>query len=154
MNPRIRTYVFSISALLLLVGAVLYLTRWVVAPYLFAVGSAGITVCYLTESVVGLDFRQKRLHRFNVLSGLLMIAASAFMFKGKMEWVVLLAISAIFQTYAAFMSGKGKSPEQGTCNYLFQFSLLLLSILVRILFDFRLFYSLCPFSGCKTESLK
>ncbi|WP_251968659.1 hypothetical protein NEE14_006780 [Parabacteroides sp. AD58] len=108
MNPRIRTYVFSISALLLLVGAVLYLTRWVVAPYLFAVGSAGITVCYLTESVVGLDFRQKRLHRFNVLSGLLMIAASAFMFKGKMEWVVLLAISAIFQTYAAFMSGKGK----------------------------------------------
>ena len=102
MNSQIRTYLFTVSAILLLGGAVLYLTQ-------FAVGAAGITVCYLTESVVGLDFRQKRLHRFNVLSGLLMIAASAFMFKGKMEWVILLAISAIFQTYVAFVGGKGKN---------------------------------------------
>ena len=109
MNSQIRTYLFTVSAILLLGGAVLYLTQWFVAPYLFAVGAAGITVCYLTESVVGLDFRQKRLHRFNVLSGLLMIAASAFMFKGKMEWVILLAIYAIFQTYVAFVGGKGKN---------------------------------------------
>ena len=46
---------------------------------------------------------------FNVLSGLLMIAASAFMFKGKMGWVILLAISAIFQAYVAFVGGKGKN---------------------------------------------
>ncbi len=111
MNLQIRAYVFTISALLLLSGAVLFLTRWFVAPYLFAIGSAGITVCYLTESVLGLDFRRKRLHRFKVISGLLMIAASAFMFKGKMEWVILLTISAIFQTYVAFVEGKGKNPK-------------------------------------------
>ena len=117
MNSQIRTYLFTVSAILLLGGAVLYLTQWFVAPYLFAVGAAGITVCYLTESVVGLDFRQKRLHRFNVLSGLLMIAASAFMFKGKMEWVILLAISAIFQTYVAFVGSSRR-------NYPFIFCLI------------------------------
>ena len=50
MNSQIRTYLFTVSAILLLGGAVLYLTQWIVAPYLFAVGAAGITVCYLTES--------------------------------------------------------------------------------------------------------
>ena len=50
MNSQIRTYLFTVSAILLLGGAVLYLTQWFVAPYLFAVGAAGITVCYLTES--------------------------------------------------------------------------------------------------------
>lgn len=109
MNPRTRARLFAVSAALLLAGAALYPTRLAVAPYSFAIGAAGITVCYLAEPASGLDFRQKRLRRFQVLSGFLMVGTSAFMFKGKMEWVVLLAISAVFQTYAAFTGGKGKS---------------------------------------------
>ena len=50
MNEKARTIVFNISALLLLAGAGLYLALPVAAPYLFAVGAAGITVCYLTFS--------------------------------------------------------------------------------------------------------
>ena len=46
MNEKARTIVFNISALLLLAGAGLYLALPVAAPYLFAVGAAGITVCY------------------------------------------------------------------------------------------------------------
>ncbi len=108
MNQKVRNLLFMVSAILLLAGAVLYMVKWLVAPYLFAVGAAGITVCHLTESVVELNFRQKRLHRFKVFSGFFMIAASIFMFKGKMEWVVLLAIAAIFQTYTAFVDGETK----------------------------------------------
>ena len=48
MNEKARTIVFNISALLLLAGAGLYLALPVVAPYLFAVGAAGIAVSYLT----------------------------------------------------------------------------------------------------------
>ena len=47
MNSQIRTYLFTVSAILLLGGAVLYLTQWIVAPYLFAVGAAGITFASL-----------------------------------------------------------------------------------------------------------
>ena len=43
MNEKARTIVFNISALLLLAGAGLYLALPVAAPYLFAVGAAGIT---------------------------------------------------------------------------------------------------------------
>lgn len=61
---KIRTILFVVSACLVLAGAALYLTQWTVAPYLFAVGAAGIAVNYLTTPVGDLDFRGRRLHRF------------------------------------------------------------------------------------------
>lgn len=64
MNEKARTIVFNISALLLLAGAGLYLALPVAAPYLFAVGAAGITVCYLTMPTKDMDFRRRRLHRY------------------------------------------------------------------------------------------
>ena len=70
---KLRAVLFAVSACLVLGGAVLHLTQWVVAPYLFAVGSAGVAVNYLTTPVGDLDFRGRRLHRFNVMAGFLMV---------------------------------------------------------------------------------
>lgn len=104
MNEKTRTIVFNISALLLLAGAGLYLALPVVAPYLFAVGAAGIAISYLTMSTREMDFRKRRLHRYNILAGLLCIFASALMFSGRKEWVICLTISALLQLYTAFMA--------------------------------------------------
>lgn len=108
MNSKVRTIVFNIAAVFVLAGAVLYLTQWRVAPYLFAIGAAGIAVCYLTLPVKDLDFRHRRLHRFNVFAGLLMIVASGLMFSHRIEWVLCLTISAILQLYTAFITPKDK----------------------------------------------
>ena len=70
MNEKARTIVFNISALLLLAGAGLYLALPVAAPYLFAVGAAGIAVSYLTMPTQDMDFRRRRLHRYNIFAGL------------------------------------------------------------------------------------
>lgn len=107
MDQRTRSIVFGATGLLVLAGVVLYLTRWSVAPYLFAVGSAGIALCYLTLPVKDLDFRRRRLHRFNVIAGLLMIVASGFMFNHRTEWILCLTIAAFLQVYTAFVSPKG-----------------------------------------------
>ena len=103
---KIRTILFVVSACLVLAGAALYLTQWTVAPYLFAVGAAGIAVNYLTTPVGDLDFRGRRLHRFNVMTGFLMVVASGFQFNGRKEWVICLFIAAILQLYTAFVSPK------------------------------------------------
>ena len=103
---KIRTILFVVSACLVLAGAALYLTQWTVAPYLFAVGAAGIAVNYLTTPVGDLDFRSRRLHRFNVMAGFLMVVASGFQFNGRKEWVICLFIAAILQLYTAFASPK------------------------------------------------
>ena len=103
---KIRTILFVVSACLVLAGAALYLTQWTVAPYLFAVGAAGIAVNYLTTPVGDLDFRGRRLHRFNVMAGFLMVVAYGFQFNGRKEWVICLLIAAILQLYTAFVSPK------------------------------------------------
>lgn len=106
MNERLRTIVYNFSALLVLVAAILQFSKWSFAPYLFALGTAGVAICYLTAPYKMLDFRRRRLHRFNIIASFLMIFSSALMFKNKTEWILCLFIAAIFQLYTAFVTPK------------------------------------------------
>jgi hypothetical protein len=108
MNKQIRTTIFNFSGLLVLSGTILYLTKWIYAPYLFAFGAAGIAFTYLTSPYQILDFRRRRLHRFNIIAGILMLVASAFMFKNRTEWILCLSIAAFLQAYTAFVTPKEK----------------------------------------------
>ena len=106
MNEKIRNFIFMFAGVFVLAGAMSYITKWVYAPYIFAVGAAGIAVCFMTAPYKNLDFRRRRLHRINVLSGVSMVAASVLMFKGRMEWVVLLLISALILLYTSFVNSR------------------------------------------------
>jgi hypothetical protein len=92
------------SGVLVLAGATLYITDWIHVPYVFAVGTAGITVSFMTISYKNLGFRRRRLHRINVMAGASMIAASVFMFHERMEWVVFLFIAALLLIYTSFVN--------------------------------------------------
>lgn len=106
MNTKIRTIVFNIAAVLLIIGAMLYMKLPTVAAYIFSVGSAGLAVCYLTFPTKDLTIREKRLHRFNILAALLCVFASSLMFMNRKEWIICVAIAAIFQLYSAFVTPK------------------------------------------------
>lgn len=111
MNQQIRTILFIISALLLLAGTVLYIVDQSISPYLFAVGAAGLTLGYATEPNKETDLRKRRLQRYNLIAGFLMIAASMLMFNDRNEWVLCLSISAFLQLYAAFVYPKDKQEK-------------------------------------------
>lgn len=106
MNQKTRSILFMLSALLLLTGAVLYITSWSLSPYLFAVGAAGLTLAYATEPKKETDVRKKRLQRYNLIAGVLMIASSMLMFNDRNEWMLCLSISALLQLYVAFVYPK------------------------------------------------
>ena len=108
MREKSKSVVFFSSYLLLLLGAVLYMWYPEVASYLFAVGAAGYTLVQLTIRNTDMNFRQKRLHRFNIFSGMLCIAASALMFNDRKEWLVCLTIAVILQLYTAFVMPKAE----------------------------------------------
>ncbi len=108
MNTKVRTIIFSCSALLLLAGAVLHFSQTSVAPWIFAVGTAGVAVSYLTVSTKDMGFRTRRLHRYNTMASLLMIFASGLMFADRKEWVICLTIAALLQLYTAFVTPKEK----------------------------------------------
>lgn len=106
MNRQLRTVLFIASAVLLLAGAGLYIIEQGVSPYLFAVGAAGLTLAYATEPQHETDLRKRRLQRYNLFAGVLMIAASMLMFNGRNEWMLCLSISALLQLYVAFVYPK------------------------------------------------
>lgn len=112
MSEKTREYMFGLSALLVLAGAVLWFTHWVYAPYLFFVGTAGVAIIFFTAPYKKLDFRHRRLQRYNIISAVLMLGASALMFNNRKEWVVILFIAAIFLLYAAFVSPKDPSDTE------------------------------------------
>ena len=76
MSNKFRTYLFSGGALLLLLGAAIWIITPVIASYIFAVGAAAVAVSYLTMQTKGLDFRQKRRIRLNVRASVLCIVCS------------------------------------------------------------------------------
>jgi len=104
MNQQVRNYLFMFSGIMVLTGAVLYITHWHYSSYIFAVGAAGITVCYLTVPYQQLNFRLRRLHRINILAGISLITSSVFMFRQKMEWVVFLLIASLLMLYTSFIT--------------------------------------------------
>lgn len=106
MNQKVKAILFNTAAVLFLGGAILNLKFPDVAPYLFAVGAAGIAVYHLTTPTKEMDFRTKRLHRYNILAGFLGIIASGLMFRQQKEWVICLTIAAILQLYTAFVTPK------------------------------------------------
>jgi len=108
MNQQIRNYFFMFSGILVLAGAVTYITDWIYAPYLFAFGSAGIAVSFISTPYKNLGFRRRRLHRINVLAGVSMVAASVLMFEKRMEWVVFLLIAALLLLYTSFVTPRVK----------------------------------------------
>ena len=108
MSQQVRNYLFMFSAVLVLTGAVLYIIRWVYAPYLFAVGAAGVTFCFLTAPYQDLDFRLRRLHRINIMAGISLIVSSIFMFRQRNEWVVFLLISSLLILYTSFTTPRSE----------------------------------------------
>jgi len=104
MNQQFRNYFFMLSGILVFAGAILYATKWLYAPYLYAFGAAGITLSFLTAPIPpSEDLRHRRLHRINVIAGISMLVSSVFMFRRSMEWVVFLLISAFLILYASFI---------------------------------------------------
>ena len=108
MNEQIRNYFFIFSGILVLAGAVSYITHWVYAPYIFAFGSAGIALSFITAPYKDLGFRRRRLHRINVLAGVSMVASSVLMFEQRMEWVIFLFIAALMILYTSFVTPRIK----------------------------------------------
>ena len=109
MNQQLRNYFFVCSCILVLAGAAMYITKWNYAPYLFAVGTSGVTLTFMTAPYHNLDFRRRRLHRINIIAGISMIVSSFFMFRRKTEWVVFLLISALLILYTSFISPHGEN---------------------------------------------
>lgn len=92
------------GAILLLIGAVLQITRWEFAPYLYTLGAVMFGyVQVMGNRYDGKSFIIKRLRKQQIFGAIALVFTDVLMFTTKRnEWIVCLSIAAVLELYTAF----------------------------------------------------
>lgn len=96
-------YMTAIGAILILVGAGSYITRWIFSPYLYTVGAILFAITQLMVRYEGKSIIIRRLRRQQILGAFLLMLTSVCMFTlHRNEWVVCLTVAAVLELYTSF----------------------------------------------------
>ena len=92
-----------VGAVLLLVGAMLQITRWELSPYLYTIGAVLFAYVQVMSRYEGKNLIIRRLRRQQILGAVLLVFTGLLMFVTKHnEWVLSLTIAAILELYTAY----------------------------------------------------
>jgi hypothetical protein len=126
MNKMINV-MMTIGGVLLLVGAMVMITGWDYAPYIYLLGSVMFASAQLSDRYDGDDMILKRLRLQQVLGSILLVITGFLMFSSnyhqqlmfnnsmndtlrtfllsltaKNSWIVTLCIATLFELYSSF----------------------------------------------------
>ena len=100
---KIYQIVQGVGAVLLLVGAILQITRWELSPILYTIGAVMFAYVQVMSRYEGKNLVVRRLRRQQILGAVLLVFAGVLMFVTKHnEWVLCLTVAAILELYTAF----------------------------------------------------
>lgn len=100
---KIYQIVQGVGAVLLLVGAMLQITRWELSPILYTIGAMMFAYVQVMSRYEGKNLIVRRLCRQQILGAVLLVFAGVLMFVTKHnEWVLCLTVAAILELYTAF----------------------------------------------------
>lgn len=126
MNKMINA-MMTIGGVLLLVGAMVMITGWDYAPYIYLLGSVMFASAQMSDRYDGDDMILKRLRLQQVLGSILLVITGFLMFSGnyhqqlmfnnsmndtlrsflltltaRNSWIVTLCIATLFELYSSF----------------------------------------------------
>ena len=100
---KIYNYIYFIGGVLLVLGAALYITKWVWAPYMYIVGSFMFGAMQMLDRYTGSNFILRRLRRQQLLGAVVLMLAGILMLVCKQnEWILCLLVGCLLQLYTAF----------------------------------------------------
>lgn len=99
-------------------GAVAYVTRWPLAPYIFIVGSLLVAVAQIFSPSEVSTPNVRRLRRQQAFGALLLVATGPLMiFLHGNEWIVSLTIAAVIELFTSIRlpqeEEKAKQAQKG-----------------------------------------
>lgn len=98
-----RQMAYAVGGLLMVAGALLYVTRWAGASWLFIAGALLFGGAQLADKYTGDSFVVRRLRRQQMLASLLLVATGVLMLTlSHNEWVVCLLVAAVIELYTSF----------------------------------------------------
>lgn len=96
-------WISAVGGVLLLVGAILQITGWIVAPYIYLVGAILFAYEQVKYGYDGKNFIIRRLRRQQILGAMLLVVAGVMMLCMKRnEWIVCLSAAAVIELYTSF----------------------------------------------------
>ena len=100
---KIYQIVQGVGAVLLLVGAMLQITRWELSPVIYTLGAVMFAYVQVMSRYEGKNLIVRRLRRQQILGAVLLVFAGVLMFVTRHnEWVLCLTVAAILELYTAF----------------------------------------------------
>ena len=100
---KINQIIQGVGAVLLLVGAMLQITRWELSPIIYTLGAVMFAYVQVMSRYEGKNLIVRRLRRQQILGAVLLVFAGVLMFVTKHnEWVLCLTIAAVLELYTAF----------------------------------------------------
>lgn len=107
---KLQNTIYALGAVLILLGAVLWMTKSMVAIYIYCLGSVLFAAMQFLQSYEGNNVTVKRLRRQQILGALLLMLTGVLMIVNTMhlgylyhnEWIVCMSIAAFLELYTAF----------------------------------------------------
>ena len=93
---------FAVGAVMSLAGAVTYITKWPLAPYIFMVGSLLVAIAQFFSPSEYDSVNIRRLRRQQMMGELLLVATGPLMlFLHGNEWIVSLTLAAVIELFTS-----------------------------------------------------
>ncbi|NDV78009.1 hypothetical protein [Dysgonomonas sp. 511] len=105
-NQKTKNIFFQISAIVILLAAIVYYFEAGIAKYMMIAGVAGFTAVVFTSPYRGKSLRAKRLFNIQIFAVLLMAVSAYLMFVDINFWPVILLVSAILTLYCTIILPK------------------------------------------------
>ena len=104
---------FVVGAVMLLIGAAVYVTGWQLSPYIYSVCATFVALAQINSTWQYKTPTIRRLRRQQIFGALLLVLTGAFMFftRGN-EWIVSLTIAAILELYTSIRIPQEEAKEQ------------------------------------------
>ena len=100
---RMYAIVQMVGAVLLLVGAMLQITRWEISPYIYTLGAVMFSYVQVMSRYEGKNLIIRRLRRQQIVGAVLLVFAGVLMFLTRHnEWILCLSAATVIQLYTAF----------------------------------------------------
>lgn len=113
MKQQIISGLFAVGALMVAMGAGLYITDWVLAPYIYNIGAIFVAFAQFWGYPSQASVNVKRLYRQQLLGAFFLVLAGVFMlFVRGNNWIVWLTIAAVLELYTAFRIPQEESKER------------------------------------------
>lgn len=105
---------FTVGAVMALVGAAVYITGWIYSPYIYTIGATFVALAQINTPLKAKSKILKRLRIQQIFGAIVLILAGAFMLTTRgNEWIACLTIGAILQLYTAFRIPQEEQKESG-----------------------------------------